>query len=295
MGSQVLSLYLRMSSMVVLWCFITRIYLSWLRHIQRTHPTIVCSSLHTHTHTHTHTLLYNSVREAINMGADNAIIARLTEQTSHHLSSYGVACGFAGALCHLLVGVGMLVGMSNQLTGARMVVALCGLWSLIFAIPMMLYVKTRDGAPLPVGYSYFNISWRTLKSTLATRKDLPHTFRFLASYFLYSDAVSTIVSGSAVFAVAELQMSMTGIVFSLLEVALIATISGVVASMVRSRWPTVMKPKRVIMTCLVCLTVIPLAGLVAITHQYEYYILSAWYVYNLPARRFVCFASLTMV
>lgn len=81
--------------------------------------------------------------------------------------------------------------------------------------------------------SIYANSWRTLKATIATRSQLPHTFRFLAAYFLYSDAVSTIATGSAVFAVAELHLSMQGIVLSLLEVALIATISGVAASLVR--------------------------------------------------------------
>jgi hypothetical protein len=42
-----------------------------------------------------------SVRDAIRMGANRAMITRLTEQTTHLLSSYGVAWGFFGALLHL--------------------------------------------------------------------------------------------------------------------------------------------------------------------------------------------------
>jgi hypothetical protein len=77
----------------------------------------------------------------------------------------------------------MLVGMSNQSTAARMVVALCGLWyviniqciqsllcieihlldrSLIFAVPMILKLHSRPGPPLPSGYSYFNIRYPTI-------------------------------------------------------------------------------------------------------------------------------------
>lgn len=43
----------------------------------------------------------DSVRQAIAVAAEPSMIARLTEQTTHLVSTHGIAIGFAGALCHL--------------------------------------------------------------------------------------------------------------------------------------------------------------------------------------------------
>lgn len=58
----------------------------------------------------------------------------------------------------------------------RLTVALSGLWALVFSLPALRYLKPRPGPPLPKGETFFSISKNSLRSTLATRKQLPQTF-----------------------------------------------------------------------------------------------------------------------
>mmetsp|Transcript_13698 Transcript_13698/g.27291 ORF Transcript_13698/g.27291 Transcript_13698/m.27291 type:complete len:955 (+) Transcript_13698:71-2935(+) len=140
------------------------------------------------------------------------------------ISATGFLYGYvSGTIVVLITFVVMM--MEPSMFGLRLSVFLTGLWWLVFSLPMIPYLEKRPGPPLPNASMTFYASF-SFKRLLASMRCLPHipeTMRFTIAYFLYSDAYSTIASVGVLFAVEEMDMTLT-------EVSMLAIISPLCAS-----------------------------------------------------------------
>ena len=96
----------------------------------------------------------------------------------------------------------------------RVSIFFTGAWWVVFTIPVIFFVKTRPGPPLPDLGLWYKISFslRRQYAMLKTLKHIPETRRFLLSYFLFSDCYGTIATVAILFAQVELGMKMSSLI-----------------------------------------------------------------------------------
>ena len=108
---------------------------------------------------------------------------------------------------------------------------------------------------------------RTCKSA----KELPQLFLFLGAYFIFSDGCSTLAGSAALFAAIELKMASSDIMLGILLVSVSAIMSCVIWFNVEKRLG--LRPKTILILNLIILGCMPIYGMVAMTCQWEFYMM----------------------
>lgn len=126
------------------------------------------------------------------------------------VSGYGFAMGYLGALAILLIVQATLASPADPayLDSVRDSFLIAGAFFLAFSLPLFLWVP-EPPAP-PGGGSYLREGIRRSKETLRAilrRPDLVPLRRFLLAFFIYNDAVITVIAFAAIFADETLGMS----------------------------------------------------------------------------------------
>ena len=109
----------------------------------------------------------------------------------------GFFYGFLGGLMCLAITfiVFGTVYADDGRTGLRVSILITGLWWFVFTIPLIPFLNTRAGPPLPNLGIWYKLSF-SLRRTIAmirTLKHIPETRKFLIGYFLFSDCYSRCV------------------------------------------------------------------------------------------------------
>ncbi len=191
--------------------------------------------------------------------------------------------------------------LSPSIFGLGLCCLISAVWWAVFTIPTLLYLEPRPGPPLPrvrsnhcLGYAVF--SWKRILTSLRDLKHLPHTRRYLISYFIFSDSYSAIASVGILFGESELGMTFIDLAIVAVIVPLFAAIGVYVLLWVQQRYH--LKAKRMIQLCLyvlACLTMWGCIGFidgapVGMVSMVEMYIFGAVYGFVLGAVQ-VCNAS----
>lgn len=200
-------------------------------------------------------------------------------ERSAQLSSKGTGYGYIAAVFVQVLSILILwlfskttVQKRNPSLPIRVILLLVGCWWAVFSTPTLLWLRPRPGPPLPTQqrektgasrirtilfYTTFSLRsyWRTLLRAMSLRQ----TRKFLASWFLLSDAVATISGTAILFARTELHLGTIAI--ALLSITSIA--SGIVGAFA---WPWIqrrysLQPKTVLLCCVAGMEIIPLYGL----------------------------------
>eukprot|EP00520_Triparma_pacifica_P020309 CAMPEP_0118671000 /NCGR_PEP_ID=MMETSP0785-20121206/21767_1 /TAXON_ID=91992 /ORGANISM="Bolidomonas pacifica, Strain CCMP 1866" /LENGTH=557 /DNA_ID=CAMNT_0006565853 /DNA_START=231 /DNA_END=1904 /DNA_ORIENTATION=- len=191
---------------------------------------------------------------------------------SSRISTRGFATGFTGQFIFLIINFAIFTVMAdNAGFAARLNVALCGVWTLIFGGYCFYHLKTRPGPPLPEGENYASVSIKQVTHTFKSCSELPQLFLFLGAYFIFSDGCSTLAGSAAVFASIELQMTSGDIMLGILLVSVSAILSCVLWFNVEKRLGV--PPKWILIMNLVILGLMPVYGMVAMTCQWEFYVM----------------------
>jgi UMF1 family MFS transporter len=142
----------------------------------------------------------------------DAFLPGLTVPSKYgRVSGYGFAMGYAGALVVLLIVMAVLKDAADPayLDSVRMSFFIAGLFFFIFSLPLFLFVKEPPVEPGGRG-AYIREGMRrsagTLKAIFKQKEHLPLR-RFLTAFFLYNDAMVTIIAFAAIFAAETLRMS----------------------------------------------------------------------------------------
>lgn len=133
------------------------------------------------------------------------------------VSGYGYAMGYLGALVVLLIVMLMLPEKSSESYQfyLRLSFVVSGLFFLVFSIPLFLFIKEpRKEHPLKEKLIKNGIrkSYATLKA-IFIRKEFPSVARFLLAFFLYNDAILTVIVFASIFAANMLKMSDDQIIY----------------------------------------------------------------------------------
>lgn len=130
-----------------------------------------------------------------------------TERSYGRVSGYGFAMGYVGSLVTLGVSFPFLAGGfgAENAANVRLTFPIAASFFALFAAPLFVLVpdrQVRQQAGLRVVVTGFQRLWETFKSFSLYQ----NVARFLLSYFIYIDAVNTIIVFSTIFAYETLKM-----------------------------------------------------------------------------------------
>lgn len=147
----------------------------------------------------------------------DAFLPGLTTRKSYgRVSGYGFAMGYMGSLAVLLIVGSLLPGTDDPsyLVAVRSTFVIAAVFFFVFSLPLFVVVPEppREG-PRPSGVISMGMrrAGQTLKA-LFVERSYPSLARFLIAFFLYNDAILTIIAFAAIFAQQVLQMSDTEII-----------------------------------------------------------------------------------
>jgi UMF1 family MFS transporter len=164
----------------------------------------------------------------------DAFLPELTTERSYgRVSGYGFAVGYAGSLVTLAVAYPLYVNGfgDNNLLNVRISFLLAAAFFLLFAAPLFLFLpdKQRTGG---LSRNFIRIGFERLRTTFGQFSRYRNVARFLLSFFLYIDAVNTIVVFSSIFARETLKMAIGEIVVFFLTVQTSAIAGSVIFGVV---------------------------------------------------------------
>ncbi len=141
----------------------------------------------------------------------DAFLPNLTEKKNFgRVSGYGFAMGYLGALAMLLI-IKILLppeSSADYIYYVRLSFVVAAAFFLFFSIPLFLFVSEPRSKYLVKKSTVktgIEKSLRTLKA-LFVHKEYPSISKFLLSFFLYNDAIITIIAFASIFASKILKM-----------------------------------------------------------------------------------------
>jgi UMF1 family MFS transporter len=130
-----------------------------------------------------------------------------TEENIGRIGGYGFAAGYVGAMGTIIIAlVAILIDLPY--TYAFLFSAI---FFLIFAIPSIISLKNRPPKKFPgeEGQSLAKLGFRRVGNTLRNIRKYKGLPLFLVAYFLFSDAITTVIYYAAIFGQAVYQFSTT--------------------------------------------------------------------------------------
>ncbi|PJF18734.1 hypothetical protein PSACC_01472 [Paramicrosporidium saccamoebae] len=150
-------------------------------------------------------------------------MARRREAVSNDLSTKSFMIGYASALLVLIICSLSKFLVEDSLSYLKYSIAFCGLFWGLGSIYPLINLKPRPGPPLPADANVLTFSIKKTGRTLAKYNKLPHTFRYLFAFFLFSDGCNTIGTVAVIFARQVLNVPIP----NLIHCAILAPFCGV--------------------------------------------------------------------
>jgi UMF1 family MFS transporter len=133
---------------------------------------------------------------------DALLVSVADDADSDRISSLGYALGYLGGGVLFAVNVGMtlkpqLFGLHDAAAGVRVSFIMVAVWWGLFTLPLLMRVRerafgARAGAPRR-GLDALTQALTQLRSTFQRVRSMREVWRFLLAYWLYIDAVDTII------------------------------------------------------------------------------------------------------
>jgi UMF1 family MFS transporter len=135
---------------------------------------------------------------AANIFYDSLLVNVTTEQKADAVSALGFSLGYLGGGLLFAVNVAMLLfpasfGLADKTEAVRMSFLTVAVWWAVFSVPLFLFVREPTGTRTVAGFAAIGAGWRQLITTFQEIRRLRVVFLFLAAYWLYIDAVGTII------------------------------------------------------------------------------------------------------
>ncbi len=188
------------------------------------------------------------------------------------LSGARWALGYVGGMLCL----GLILPLARggfddgNLTAARTVFPIVALWYAVFSLPTFLLLRERAQArPVPPGKSLWTLGFHQLARTFREVRRFRQLFRFLVAFWLYNDAIVTIIIFAAAFAADTLHFTVAENLMLILCVNLPAAAGSLLFGSVLDR----IGPRRTVaLTLLLWLAVI--AATLATTSKSGFYVVA---------------------
>ncbi|MHA1965870.1 MAG: MFS transporter, partial [Candidatus Thorarchaeota archaeon] len=130
-----------------------------------------------------------------------------TEENIGRIGGYGYAAGYVGAMGTIVIA---LVVILSDLP-YTLAFFLSAIFFLVFAIPSIKWLKNRPAKVFPgeEGQSLISLGYRRVRNTLKNIRNYKGLPLFLVAYFLFSDAITTVIYYAAIFGQAVYAFSTT--------------------------------------------------------------------------------------
>ena len=150
------------------------------------------------------------------------------------VSSTAWAMGYAGGVILLLANIVLFVSREqiglSQDDAVRLALLSAGSWWAIFTVIPLARLRDRPPAPNTTGVKTLS-HLRQLGTTLRGLRAYPQAMMFLLAYFFYNDGIQTMIGLSATYAVRELGLQTTTVLFSVVVVQVV----GIAGAMLLAR------------------------------------------------------------
>ncbi len=166
----------------------------------------------------------------------DALLPQLTSRTSiGRVSGYGYAMGYLGALAILVICLPLLKGGlgADNVDTFRLSFLVTAVFFLVFSLPLFFVVHEprRDVRP----HHYIRDGFRRSLATLHHIREYPAIARFLAAFFLYNDAILTVVSFASIYAKTTLGFSISELILFFISVQSSAILGSVVFGIITDK------------------------------------------------------------
>lgn len=194
----------------------------------------------------------------------------------NRVSSFGWGLGYLGGgvllvLLYLFLANAELLGL-GELDAARIALASCGFWWLLFGGFGLSRLRQREAARRPAGQGLLLLEgFRELKHTVRRLRHYPQTLLFLVAFLLYSDGIQTVTSISTQFGQEEIGLGMQ----DLAEIILIVQFVGVLGAWLFERIARRLGTKRSILLSLVVYILITLYAYGPLQTKLDFYIMAS--------------------
>lgn len=145
-----------------------------------------------------------------------------TEENIGRIGGYGFAAGYVGAMATIVIALVATIFLDLPYTYAFF---LSALFFLIFAIPSIMNLKNRPAKKLPGegDIGLITVGFRRVRRTLSEIRNYKGLPLFLVAYFLFSDAITTVIYYAAIFGVVvyAFDTTLTLIFFAVTQLAAI--------------------------------------------------------------------------
>jgi UMF1 family MFS transporter len=142
----------------------------------------------------------------------DAFLPNITSEKNYgRVSGYGFAMGYLGALAVLLIVMLILPDSKNPEYNffVRLTFPVAAAFFLVFSLPLFLFLKEPRNSDIIKGSLIkrgISRSATTFK-TIFIKKEYPSVARFLIAFFIYNDAIITIIAFATIFASNILKMN----------------------------------------------------------------------------------------
>ncbi|KAJ3730644.1 autophagy-related protein 22-like protein [Lentinula raphanica] len=199
-------------------------------------------------------------------------------RTTSRISSFGIALGYGAGIFLLFVALIPVTIMKGATFSLRLAIFLSGIWWAVFTIPALIWLPSGQNNALiddedavwvdveTVAAGKWSLwkevvaAWQRLGGMLkwSEIKRLRNTFKFLAAWFLLSDAFTTITGTAILFAKTVLNIESS----SLIVIGIIVPSSGILGSLF---WPRMQRRygwsnQRILLILLVLASLVPAYG-----------------------------------
>ena len=202
----------------------------------------------------------------------DAFLPYLTEKKNFgRVSGYGFAMGYVGALAVLLIVMIILPPATapDYYFHIRLSFIVAALFFMIFSVPLFLFVnepKTIMAAKGSFIKSGMKKSGETLRA-LFVHKTYPSISRFLLAFFLYNDAIITIIAFASIFASNILKMSDDQVIYFFVIVQSTAVLGSFIFGIISAH----IGPKKTISITLV-IWIIVIVGAFFVQNVFQFYL-----------------------
>jgi len=151
-----------------------------------------------------------------------------TERSYGRVSGYGFAVGYIGSLVTLLIALPLYEGGfgAENLPNIRLSFVIAAGIFLLFSLPLFFFVPDLQ-RHAPLKFNFLAIGTKRIRATFREFSRYKNIARFLLSYFLYIDAVNTIIVFSSIFADETLKLNVEEIILFFALVQTSAVIGSV--------------------------------------------------------------------
>lgn len=149
----------------------------------------------------------------------DAFLPEITDRSTYgRVSGYGFAAGYLGSLAILIVSLPFLEN------APKVTFLVTAAFFLIFSVPMFLYVPEERRRVSISTSALVSKGFSELRSTMRKIKQYKNVGRFLLAFFLYNDAILTVIAFSGIYANTTLHFGMLELAsfFAMIQIVAVA-------------------------------------------------------------------------